>query len=89
MPEEKKETQIGKVAHYFPKINVGVIELTDTLKVGETIHLKGNTTDFEQVVESMQIEHKNVGEVKAGESVGLKVNEPAKEGDVVYRIEQD
>jgi len=66
---------------------VGVIEITeDSLKVGETIHIKGTTTDFEQKVESMQIEHENVEEAKVGQTIGLKVNEPVRENDQVYKI---
>jgi len=59
MAEERKEELVGKVTHYFGKIEVGIIELSKELKVGDTIHIKGSTTDFEQKVESMQIEHEN------------------------------
>lgn len=89
-PEEAKEDlgkEIGKVAHYYTKIGVAVIELTDALKVGDTIHVKGATSDFTQTVDSMQIEHKNVEEAKKGQSIGLKVPEHAREGDTVYKVE--
>lgn len=81
-----EEKEIGKITHYFGKIQVGVIELSNKLKVGETIHIKGSQTDFSQVVSSMQMEHQNVKEAKKGEAVGLKTDQPAKEGDKVYRV---
>lgn len=83
MAEEKL---IGKVTHYFTKISVGVIELEDTVKVGDTIHIKGATTDFTQQIESMQIEHESINEAKAGQSIGLKVNESVRENDKVYKV---
>jgi putative protease len=64
---------------------VAVIELEKPLKVGDTIAVKGPTTDFEQKVDSMQIEHKNVEKAEAGQSIGLKVAERVRETDVVYK----
>lgn len=81
-----EEKLIGKVSHYFTKISVGIIELEDTIKVGDTIHIKGATTDFTQQVESMQIEHESINEAKAGQSIGLEVNEPVRENDKVYKV---
>ena len=81
------EEQVGRVTHYFGKIGVAGIEITGgTLSVGDTIHVKGHTSDFSQVVESMQIEGKDVQQVHAGESVGLKINEHARGHDVVYEV---
>lgn len=88
--EEAKEDlgkEIGKVAHYYTKIGVAVIELTDTLKVGDTIRIKGATSDFTQTVNSMQIEHKNVEKAKKKQSIGLKIEEQARQGDTVYIVE--
>ncbi len=82
MAEEKL---IGKIVHFFGNINVGIIELAEVLKVGETIHVKGTSTDFEQTVDSMQVEHKEISEAKAGDQVGLKVAQKVKEGDQVFR----
>lgn len=82
------EKEIGKIAHFFDKISVGIIELTDTLKVGDTIHIKGKETDFTQSVSSMQIEHEAVEEAKTGDAIGLKVIEPVREKDVVYKVEE-
>ncbi len=83
-PEEGK--LIGKVTHYFSKIGVAVIELSDTLKVGDTIRIVGGVTDFNQTVESMEIEHEKVKEAKKGDSVGLKVSQKVREGYKVYKI---
>jgi len=81
-----QEKEIGKITHYFGKISVGIIELTDSLKVGDNIHIKGVHTDFTQKVESMQIEHQNVEEAKAGDFVGIKVIEKIHPKDKVYKI---
>lgn len=86
MAEDKKEQLIGKITHYFGKIEVGIIELTKPLVVGDTIHIKGGTTDFEQKVDSIQIEHENVEKAKKGDAIGLKVKEKVREGDEVYKV---
>ncbi len=83
-PEEKK--LVGKIAHYFTKIGVGVIELSDELKVGDRISIEGATTNIQQTVDSMQIEHENVQSAGAGQSIGLKVAERVREGDLVYKL---
>ena len=83
MPEEKL---IGKITHYFNKIGVAIIELIDDLAVGDTIHIKGHTSDFEQPVESMQIEHENVEKAGKGDAIGLKSTEAVREGDEVFRV---
>jgi len=81
-----KEKEIGKITHYFNKISVGVIELSGKLKVGDTIHVVGGERDFEQEVDSMQVEHENIETAKKGEAVGLKLDELAKPGDHVYQV---
>jgi hypothetical protein len=81
----EKEKKIGEVAHYFGKIGVAAIKMKDEMKVGDTIHIKGHTTDFEQVVDSMQIEHENVQKAEPGQSIGLKVVERVRETDLVYK----
>ncbi len=83
-PEEEK--LIGKVTHYFSKIGVAVIELSDTLKVDETIRIIGGETDFNQAVESMEVERQKVKEAKSGDSVGLKVDQKVRDGYKVYKI---
>ena len=82
------EKQIGRVAHYFSKVGVAAIELEDTLKVGECIHIKGHTSDWTQVVESMQIEGGEIEQAERGQSVGIKVPEHAREHDAVYKVEE-
>jgi phage terminase small subunit len=82
---EENVVEIGRITHFFPKISVAVIELEKALEVGDTIAVKGPTTDFEQKVDSMQIEHKNVEKAEAGQSIGLKVAERVRETDVVYK----
>ena len=83
------EGEIGKITHYFSKLNVGVIELTKgELHVGDTIHIKGHTTDFYQKVQSLQVEHAAVKSIKAGESAGLKVGSPVRENDLVLKVDE-
>jgi len=83
------EKSVGKITHYYSNIGVAVLDLTKTLKVGDTIHLKGATTDFEQDVQSLQIEHENVSEAKKGESIGLKVKDKCRDGDEVFVVKKD
>ncbi|MEM3518482.1 MAG: hypothetical protein QXL52_05350 [Nitrososphaerales archaeon] len=78
--------ELGEVKHYYPKIGVAIVELKSPLKVGDKIRIKGSKTDFEQIVESMQIEHKNIQYAEAGKSIGLKVNQKVKEGDLIYAV---
>ncbi|MBC7263171.1 MAG: translation elongation factor-like protein [Chloroflexi bacterium] len=80
------EQLIGTVSHFFNRIEVAAIELAGTLKVGDTIHILGRTTDFIQEVTSMQIEHRNVPEAGKGDSVGIKVIDRVRAGDKVYKI---
>jgi len=78
----KKE--IGKITHFFEKIGVAVIELAGDLKVGDTISVKGATTDFNQLVDSMQIEHKSVAHAKKGSAIGLRIKEKVRPNDKVF-----
>ncbi len=82
MPEEV----IGNVSDFFAHPVVAGIELTGALKVGDTIHIKGHTSDMELTVNSMQIDNANVNEAKAGDSVGIKVSERVRRGDIVYKV---
>jgi putative protease len=86
MEEEKK--LIGKIAHYYSKIGVAVIDLEDELSVGDEISIEGATTNVRQKVESMQVEHKNIETAKAGDSIGLKVIDRVRETDAVYKVVQ-
>jgi putative protease len=85
LSEEKLE-QIGSIRHYYTKIGVAVIDLTAKITVGDTIRIKGMTSDFTQKVDSMQIEHANVQSAGAGQSIGLKVTDKVRAGDLVYKI---
>jgi len=82
---EENIVQVGHITHFFSKISVAVVELTAPLAVGERILVKGPSTDFEQIVESMQIEHENIPRAQAGQAIGLKMAERARERDVVYK----
>jgi putative protease len=82
---EEEVVKIGRVTHFFSRISVAVIELTTPLSIGDTIVFKGPNTDFEQVVDSMQIEHENVEKAEAGQSAGLKVTQRVRETDAVYK----
>ena len=78
--------EIGQITHYFNKINVAVLSIKTELKLGDTIHILGHTTDFAQKVTSLQIEHKNVDSVKPGDDFAMKVIEPVREHDMVYKV---
>lgn len=77
---------IGKITHYFSKISVAVVELSDDITVGEKIRVEGATTSFEQVIDSMEIENKKVETATAGQSIGLKVKERVRLHDRVYKM---
>ncbi len=82
---EENVVEVGHITHFFPKISVAVVELTAPLTKGDRILVKGPSTDFEQTVDSMQIEHKDIERAEAGQSVGLKTAQLVKEKDVVYK----
>ena len=77
---------VGTVRHFFPKAGVAIVDLSEPLSVGDTALIEGKTTNFEQRVESMQIEHESVEKADAGETVGLKVDRAVREGDKVYKV---
>jgi hypothetical protein len=80
---------IGHVTHYYNRIGVAVIEIREKLKIGDTILLMGHTTDFTQRVASMEINHQRVLEVGAGQEVAIKVDEPVRKLDQVYKVIED
>lgn len=80
------EEMIGTVSDFFARPVVAAIELTAALKLGDKIRIKGHTTDLELDVESMQIDNAPVEEAKAGDSVGVKIPERVRKGDMVYKI---
>lgn len=80
------EQEVGTITHFFSNINVAVLKLSKPLNVGERLHFKGATTNFEQVVDSMQVEHKPVQKAKKGDSIGLKVTDRVREGDKAFLV---
>ena len=81
------EKEIGKVSSFFSHVSVAAIKLTNKLKVGDKIHIKGNTTDFEDTIASMQIERKEVKSAKKGDHIGIKVPEKVRPNDTVFLME--
>jgi len=80
------EVEIGVVTHYYGNISVAIVQLSDGLKVGDNVHIKGHTSDFTQEVSSMQIEHKDMPEAKAGDVIGMKVAQKAHPHDKVFKV---
>lgn len=83
-----EEEKVGKVVKYFAKPQAAAISLQGEICVGDTIHIKGQTTDLTQVIESMHIENESVEKAKAGDDVGVKVNERVRPNDIVYRVSE-
>ena len=79
-------TQIGQITHYFDHINVAVLSLTESLRVGDSVHILGHSTDFRQEVTSLQIEHQPVTEAKAGDDVAMKVIQRVHVHDKVFKL---
>jgi len=82
---EEAVVEIGHVTHFFAKIGVVVVELTLPIAIGDHILIKGPSTDFEEIVDSIQIDRKAITRAEGGQSIGLKVVQPAREKDTVYK----
>jgi len=82
--KKKGPQSLGAVTHYFKKINVAVIKLKASLKVGNYIRFKTSNGEFTQIVDSMQVNHKNIMGARKGSEIGLKVLHEVKEGDAVF-----
>lgn len=80
------DTKIGKVIHYYDKIGVAVVEITAPIKIGDRIKSAKDDTGFEQEITSMQIEHEQIKSAKKGQSVGIKVDQPVKKGDELFKV---
>ena len=80
------ESQIGRVTHFYNKIGVAIVELSDSLLVGDTIHISGHTTDLTQKVDSLQTEHQNIEKAEKGQTIGLKVTDEVREKDLVFKV---
>ena len=83
------EVEIGTVTHYYNHINVAVLKLTESLKLGDKIHILGHSTDLIERVGSMEVNHHAVEWIQPGEDVAIKVNEPVHEHDIVYRVTEE
>ena len=81
------EVEIGRISHYYSKIGVAAIELEKGgLVVGDTVHIKGHTTDLTQTIDSIQIEHESVQEAGQGQAIGVAVSDHVREHDLVYKV---
>ena len=80
------EPAIGKITHFYSHLGVGIITLTAPLKVGDTIHIKGHTTDFTQTADSLQLNHQDVSAGKKGDEVGVKLDQKVRHGDTVSLV---
>ncbi len=84
---EEEGKLIGKVSHYFSKIGVAVIELSGSLSIGDTVRIVGGeATDFEQTIDSMEMEHEKIEKAKKGDAIGTKVKEKVREGYKVFKV---
>jgi putative protease len=81
------EKEIGRVTNYFSKIAVAVIELTGSIQLGDVIRVTGGDRDFQQQVASMQVEHQPIENAQAGQEIAIKLDEKARPGDTVYKVE--
>ncbi len=79
------EEKLGEVTHFFDKIQVAIVKLEKPLKIGDKVKIKGNTTEIEETVDSMQVEHAEIEEADKGDEVGIKVTGKAREGDEVFK----
>lgn len=84
--DKPKGEEIGQVTHYFSNINVAVIKLAKPLNIGDQIQIKGATTDFEQKIDSIQVDHKEVDKAKKGDAIGVKVSDRVRKNDKVCKI---
>lgn len=84
MAEEKLGKQVGTIQGYYSHVGVGIIKVESPIKKGDKIRVKGHTTDFEQKITSMQIQHKDIEKAKKGDEIGLKVKDKVRPNDQVY-----
>jgi translation initiation factor IF-2 len=81
------EILAGRVRNYYKKLNVASIEVTDSLKVGDRLHIKGHFTDFDQEIYSIEIGHTQVKEAAKGQTAGIKIDYYVRKNDLLYRVE--
>jgi sulfur carrier protein ThiS len=85
-PKAKKNKPIGKVTHFYTHIKVAIIKFNTPIKTGTELYLKGATTDFKEIIKSMQFDHKPVAVAKKGKLIGIKLKKRVREGDLVYKV---
>jgi len=78
--------QIGTVINYFEHVGVAAINLTASLKIGDTIRIVGGDKDFTDVVSSIQIDGENIEKAKKGDGIGIKISDKARKGYKVYKV---
>jgi putative protease len=88
MDLEPQYEKVGMITHFYSKPSVAVVELSAALNKGDKIVIRGSTTNIEQTVDSMEIEHKQIPSAQAGQSIGMKVSSRVRENDIVYRVKQ-
>lgn len=86
---ESRYEKVGRITHFYPKANVAIVELNSALNNGDKVVIRGSTTNIEQTVSSMEVEHKQVDTARSGQLVGIQVAGRVRENDLVYRIKQD
>lgn len=84
--KSKKEKPIGKVTHYYGGIKVAIVKFKKAVKKGTKVCFSGATTDFDQVIKSMQYDHKDIAVAPKGKEVGIKVGKKVRESDEVYEV---
>lgn len=85
-PAKKEGNLIGLITHYFPHVQAAVIKLKGPLVMGDTVKIKGHTTDLTQVITSMQIDRMDISSAKKGDEIGLQVSSRVRQHDKVYKI---
>lgn len=84
------EVTVGHVSHYYNHLGVAAVEIeSDNVKVGDTIHVKGHSTDFVQPVESIELEHHHINQAAPGQSIGIKVKDRVHEHDTITKVLPD
>ncbi|MBI1839010.1 MAG: translation elongation factor-like protein [Candidatus Colwellbacteria bacterium] len=86
MAVKKKQKPVGVVTHYYGDLGVAIVKFKVPVKTGETMQFKGVTTDFKEIIKSMQFNHKGIASAKKGQEVGVKVKKKVREGDEVWEV---
>jgi translation elongation factor EF-1alpha len=84
--KEPEGELIGEITHYFGHCKAGIVKLTSPLSLGNTIHIKGHTTDFRQKINSLQMDHKPIEAAEKGQEAGFVVKKRVRTGDKVYKV---